>query len=125
QVAGAARGVFGLAAAARDGERAAGAIAAELGRAPSGAGLAAELPPDTEATAITALWEVPARGKAFVDRQNDGTSADVRLAAREGYEHVEHMKRLTTHGMGAAPGRSGARDGRPVAGQARGDPRSA
>src|SRR5205807_1503534 len=83
-VARAARGVFGLAAAARDGERAAGAIAAELGRALSGAGLAAELPPDTETTAITALWEVPARGKAFVDLQNDATSADVRLAAREG-----------------------------------------
>jgi len=122
QVAGAARGVFGLAAAARDGERAAGAIAAELGRAPSGAGLAAELPPDTETTAITALWEVPARGKAFVDLQNDVTSADVRLAAREGYEHVEHMKRFTTHGMGTDQGRIGALVGSAVLAQARGVP---
>src|SRR5436305_272032 len=122
QVAGAARGVFGLAAAARAGERAAGAIAAELGRAPPGAGLAAELPPDTEATAITALWEVPARGKAFVDLQNDVTSADVRLAAREGYEHVEHMKRFTTHGMGTDQGRIGALVGSAVLAQARGVP---
>jgi methylglutamate dehydrogenase subunit C len=124
RVAGAARGVFGLAAAARDGERAARAVAAELGRAPSGAAAAAELPRDPEMTAITALWEVPARGKAFVDLQNDVTSADVRLSAREGYEHVEHMKRFTTHGMGTDQGRIGGLVGSAVLAQARGVPLS-
>lgn len=107
QVAGAARGVFGLAAAARDGARAASAIAAELGGAPVGGELTAELPPDPQATPLTALWEVSGAGKAFVDLQNDVTSADVRLSAREGYENVEHMKRFTTCGMGIDQGRIG------------------
>src|ERR1700733_9215035 len=108
RVVGAARGVFGLAAAVRDAETAAAAIAAELGRAVSAAGAELELPPDAQATPIAPLWEVRGRGKAFVDLQNDVTAEDVRLAQREGYEHVEHMKRYTTHGMATDQGRIGA-----------------
>jgi len=111
RIAGAARGVFGLAAAVRDAEAAAGEIAADLGRAigalrPGSDAAGAELPPgelppgdlprDHEATPISALWEVPvarAADKAFVDLQNDVTCADVRLAQREGYEPFEHMER--------------------------------
>src|SRR6202034_4200621 len=122
RVAGAARGVFGLAAAARNGEAAARVIAAELGHASLAAGLELELPPDAEATPIGALWEVQARGKAFVDLQNDVTAADVRLAQREGYEHVEHMKRYTTHGMATDQGRIGGLVGSAVLAQARGLP---
>jgi sarcosine oxidase subunit alpha len=122
QVAGAARGVFGLAAAARDGERAASVIAAELGGAPAGEGVTAALPPDSEVTPLTALWEVPTAGKAFVDLQNDVTAADVRLSVREGYEHVEHMKRFTTCGMGTDQGRIGGLVGSAVLAQARGVP---
>ena len=122
RVAGAARGVFGLAAAARDGDRAARAIAAELGRAAGAADPAMDLPADPDATPIAALWEVRGRGKAFVDLQNDVTAADVRLAYREGYEHVEHMKRFTTHGMASDQGRIGGLLGSAVLAQARGLP---
>ena len=120
RVAGAARGVLGLAAAARDGESVACAIAAELGRPASAARPGAELPADSDATPIAALWEVRGRGKAFVDLQNDVTAADVRLSFREGYEHVEHMKRFTTHGMATDQGRIGGLVGSAVLAQARG-----
>jgi sarcosine oxidase subunit alpha len=56
-----------------------------------------------------ALWEVTApglRGKAFVDFQNDVTSADIALAAREGFAAVEHLKRYTTTGMGTDQGKT-------------------
>ena len=121
RVAGAARGVFGLAAAARDGEQAARAIALELGRAEESAPPALEIPPDAAATPITALWEVPGgRGKAFVDLQNDVTAADVRLAEREGYSHVEHMKRFTTATMASDQGRIGGLLASAVLAEARG-----
>ena len=124
RVAGAARGVFGLAAAARNGEAAARVIAAELGHASLAAGLGLAPPFEPEATPIGALWEVRARGKAFVDLQNDVTAADVRLAEREGYQHVEHMKRYTTHGMATDQGRIGGLVGSAVLAQARGLPLS-
>ncbi len=68
------------------------------------------------------MWEVRGRGKAFVDLQNDVTAADVRLSFREGYEHVEHMKRFTTHGMATDQGRIGGLVGSAVLAQARGVP---
>jgi methylglutamate dehydrogenase subunit C len=121
RIAGAARGVFGLAAAACDGAAAAAAIAAELGHTvDSSAG--AELPPDPVPTPLSALWEVRARGKSFVDLQNDVTTEDVRLAAREGYEHLEHMKRYTTFGMATDQGRIGGLVGCAVLAAARGMP---
>jgi sarcosine oxidase subunit alpha len=58
------------------------------------------------------LWIVPSAkplgrgGKHFVDFQNDVTAADVRLAAREGYRSVEHMKRYTTTGMATDQGKT-------------------
>jgi sarcosine oxidase subunit alpha len=124
RIAGAARGVSGLAAAARDGAAAAQALVAELtniGAAEDGG----DLPPDPQSTPLAALWEVEGRGKAFVDLQNDVTSADVRLSEREGYEHVEHMKRYTTHGMATDQGRIGGLLGSAVLARARGVPLSA
>ena len=47
-----------------------------------------------------------ARGKAFVDSQNDATVSDLRLAAREGYDSPEHLKRYTTIGMGTEQGKT-------------------
>jgi len=122
RVAGAARGVAGLAAAARDGESAARSLALDLARPVSAADLGAALPLDPQATPIAAVWEVRGRGKAFVDLQNDVTTADVRLSFREGYEHVEHMKRFTTHGMATDQGRIGGLVGSAVLAQARGVP---
>jgi heterotetrameric sarcosine oxidase alpha subunit len=124
RVAGAARGVFGLAAAAGNGESAARVIAAELGGAARTAAFGAELPVDAHGTPIGALWEVRGRGKAFVDLQNDVTAEDVRLAQREGYEHVEHMKRFTTHGMASDQGRIGGLIGSAILAQVRGLPLS-
>jgi sarcosine oxidase subunit alpha len=121
RVAGAARGVYGVAAAAADGARAACDIAAELGRAAESVAVA-EPPPDPEPTPLAPLWEVRAPGKAFVDLQNDVTAEDVRLACREGYEHLEHMKRFTTHGMATDQGRIGGLVGAAVLAQARGVP---
>ena len=43
---------------------------------------------------------------AFVDLQNDVTVADVRLAAREGFDSVELLKRYTTLGMGTDQGKT-------------------
>ena len=120
RVAGAARGVAGLAAAARDGESAARSLALDLARPLSAADLGGDLPLDSQATPIAAVWEVRGRGKAFVDLQNDVTAADVRLSFREGYEHVEHMKRFTTHGMATDQGRIGGLVGSAVLAQARG-----
>ena len=42
----------------------------------------------------------PAFAKAFVDFQNDVTAKDVKLATREGFVSIEHVKRYTTTGMG-------------------------
>ncbi len=45
-------------------------------------------------------------GKAFVDFQNDVTAKDIRLAVREGFQSVEHIKRYTTNGMATDQGRT-------------------
>jgi len=44
--------------------------------------------------------------KYFVDLQNDTTVADIQLAAREGFESVEHMKRYTLAGFGTDQGKT-------------------
>ena len=59
---------------------------------------------------IRPLYEirVPDRKlKSFVDFQNDVTTEDVRLAHREGYVSVEHLKRYTTLGMANDQGKMG------------------
>ena len=120
RVAGAARGTCGLAAAAAEGAAAGAALAAELGREALPVAAMAAVPPDEPATPLMALWEVPGAGKAFVDLQNDVTAADVRLACREGYLDLEHMKRYTTHGMATDQGRIGGLLGSAVLAAARG-----
>jgi len=66
--------------------------------------------PGGDAVAPKALWEVTVpdmKLKSFVDPQHDVTADDVRLAAREGYASVEHMKRYTTLGMATDQGKTG------------------
>jgi sarcosine oxidase subunit alpha len=59
------------------------------------------------------LWlvgsrEAAARGPLqFVDFQNDVSAADILLAAREGFESVEHVKRYTAMGFGTDQGKLG------------------
>ena len=62
---------------------------------------------------IAPLWLVPTthpvgegRSKHFHDFQNDVTAADIQLAAREGYQSVEHLKRYTTTGMATDQGKT-------------------
>ena len=66
---------------------------------------------DVEEAAIEAVWMMPQgagiklRMKAWLDYQNDVKISDVQLAAREGYESVEHTKRYTTLGMATDQGK--------------------
>ena len=59
------------------------------------------------------LWRVPAATdpdrcpKQFVDFQIDTSVADIRLAVREGYRNVEHVKRYTALGFGTDQGKLG------------------
>ncbi len=46
-------------------------------------------------------------GKQFIDMQGDVTSSDIELAAREGYESIEHVKRYTALGFGTDQGKIG------------------
>ncbi|MCG6556661.1 sarcosine oxidase subunit alpha family protein [Ruegeria sp. 1NDH52C] len=61
--------------------------------------------------AMEAVWLMPAnaevqlRMKSWLDFQNDVKVSDVQLAAREGYESVEHTKRYTTLGMATDQGK--------------------
>ncbi|MFM9861696.1 2Fe-2S iron-sulfur cluster-binding protein [Pseudoxanthobacter sp. M-2] len=48
----------------------------------------------------------PAFAKAFVDFQNDVTAKDVKLATREGFVSIEHVKRYTTTGMATDQGKT-------------------
>jgi len=50
--------------------------------------------------------EVDLPGKAFVDVQHDVTADDIRLAHREGFHSVEHLKRYTTLGMATDQGKT-------------------
>ena len=60
--------------------------------------------------AIEPLFEVKSNkfpSKSFVDFQHDVTAEDVRLAHREGFISVEHLKRYTTLGMANDQGKMG------------------
>jgi heterotetrameric sarcosine oxidase alpha subunit len=118
--AGACRGVNGIGPAAADGATAgrAAAIAAGFAAVPDFAlpdALAADHRPHP-------VWEVKGSGKAFVDLQDDVTADDMRLAHREGFSHIEHAKRYTTHAMGTDQGKSGGIVGAAVLAAARGEP---
>ena len=60
---------------------------------------------------VEAFWFSPRqakrklRNKTFLDFQNDVKISDVELAAREGFESVEHLKRYTTLGMATDQGK--------------------
>ncbi len=96
---GAANGAMGSAEALAEGHRAGGG----KGAAPR-AGTLDEAP-------LAPVWMMPAnasydlRAKMWLDFQNDVKVSDVQLAAREGYESVEHTKRYTTLGMATDQGK--------------------
>jgi len=58
--------------------------------------------------AITPLWYVNSgKGRAWIDPQNDVTVKDVKLAHKENFSSVEHLKRYTTLGMATDQGKTG------------------
>ncbi|MHC5308351.1 sarcosine oxidase subunit alpha [Bartonella sp. LJL80] len=107
QCVGAGNGNFGLGPALSEGA-AAGALAAEK------AGYKAK-PTQYAVTGELSLQGVSQRelptdkdagkAKAFVDFQNDVTAKDIRLAVREGFKSIEHIKRYTTNGMATDQGK--------------------
>ena len=124
---GACRGVFALDAVIADGAAAGTAAGREAtdpvrkGVSPSG-GLLRQVaeaskpvnsvsPPSGSAVSGPALAGAPvrprgSRGRAFVDWQNDVTTKDLQLAAREGFRSIEHVKRYTTTGMATDQGKT-------------------
>lgn len=58
--------------------------------------------------------------KQFVDFQLDVTAAGIELAAREGYESVEHVKRYTAMGFGTDQGKLGNINGMAILARALG-----
>ncbi|SFL87644.1 sarcosine oxidase subunit alpha family protein [Methylorubrum salsuginis] len=48
----------------------------------------------------------PKKVRAFVDYQNDVTAKDIKLAVREGFQSIEHVKRYTTTGMATDQGKT-------------------
>ncbi len=72
------------------------------------------------ANPLQPLWRVPATSdpdrcpKQFLDFQNDTSVADIRLAVREGYRNVEHVKRYTALGFGTDQGKLGNINGMAV-----------
>ncbi|MBR9841278.1 MAG: sarcosine oxidase subunit alpha family protein [Rhodobacteraceae bacterium] len=125
-VAGAANGHLTLQAALACADGAGKAAAGALGHdfdeteAPS-----AEAAPEAP---LAPVWLMPQgasadlRMKAFLDYQNDVKVSDVQLAAREGYESVEHTKRYTTLGMATDQGKLSNINGLAILSDALGTP---
>ena len=102
-VAGAAQGVFSTAECLVDGVTAATQALGALGLKAAKVDL-----PQAEAAAfaLTPLWQVEGKGRAWLDFANDVTTKDVKQAAQEGFKSVEHMKRYTTQGMAPDQGKN-------------------
>ncbi len=116
RVAGACNGAFGLAACLGQGIAAGEGAAAESGFPAKGRKKGAKSAPEASGHGFLParwLWLVPStepvgrRHKHFVDHQNDVTAADLKLALREGFRSIEHVKRYTTTGMGTDQGKTG------------------
>ncbi|GAC1334683.1 MAG: sarcosine oxidase subunit alpha [Beijerinckiaceae bacterium] len=105
--AGACRGIYNLAAAVADGY--------EAGRAAAKSACGGEPRPrrfDIAGDEIDWVSRVGPQRRAkrsariWVDFQNDVTTKDIELAAREGFESIEHVKRYTTTGMATDQGKT-------------------
>ncbi len=112
-VAGACNGVFGLASCLQQGFDAGATAAAAAGFKTKAKKETAPKAADRGILPARWTWLVPGAkpvgqgGKHFVDQQNDVTAADLKLAVREGYRSIEHVKRYTTTGMGTDQGKTG------------------
>ena len=107
--AGSAAGEMRLEAVLRDATAAGRSAVRALGETPDASAAPKAVTPDEAAP--EPVWMMPQgaghalRMKAWLDYQNDVKVTDVQLAAREGYESVEHTKRYTTLGMATDQGK--------------------
>ena len=98
---GAANGTFALSRLLAEAHRAGGGTAAPP--RPSA--------PD-ESYGVEPAWPRPgAKGRQWIDFQNDVTVKDIELAARENFRSVEHLKRYTTLGMATDQGKTSNMNG--------------
>jgi sarcosine oxidase subunit alpha len=110
--AGACNGDFGLASCLAEGAAAGQKAAATAGVKAQGRKKAAPRAVDHGFLPARWLWLVPSDtpvghgGKHFHELQNDVTAADLKLALREGYRSIEHVKRYTTTGMDTDQGKT-------------------
>jgi len=110
--AGACNGDFGLASCLAEGAAAGQKAAAAAGFKAKGRKKATPKATDHGFLPARWLWLVPSDtplghgGKHFHELQNDVTAADLKLALREGYRSIEHVKRYTTTGMGTDQGKT-------------------
>jgi sarcosine oxidase subunit alpha len=111
---GACNGDFGLAAALTAGNKAGGGRRKfETSEADFGSGIVFnELP----------SYITTSKQKAFVDFQNDVTEKDIKLAVREGFKSIEHVKRYTTNGMATDQGKTSNLNALEIASKAVGKP---
>jgi sarcosine oxidase subunit alpha len=104
-LAGSAAGAWTLAECLSGGARAAATLLSELEFSARPATFGA-IEDDWTASPAKTLWRVEgAKGKSFVDFQNDVHAKDLTLAVSEGYDHVELAKRYTTNGMATDQGK--------------------
>ncbi|MEY4984595.1 MAG: hypothetical protein RIR62_2861 [Pseudomonadota bacterium] len=106
--AGNANGAMTGAAALADAHAQAVAVVEALGKSTADKAPVATVPAEGP---MEAVWIMPQgagvalKSKMWLDYQNDVKVSDVQLAAREGYESVEHTKRYTTLGMATDQGK--------------------
>ena len=107
QIAGAGRGLWGVAAALDDGAKAGALAATAAGRAAGAGTFAVQGDRPGRGTVVREMPTDgnPGKARAFVDYQNDVTAKDIRLAVREGMRSIEHVKRYTTNGMATDQGK--------------------
>ncbi len=103
-VAGAAAGIFSTFGTLESGAKSAAAALKDLGISAK----PINLPKAEDAPVnIEAFWHVNCgKGRAWLDQQNDVTVKDVKLAYRENFRAVEHLKRYTTLGMATDQGKT-------------------
>ncbi len=116
---GAMAGLFGLRNAFRSGEEAAVKALRDAGLQDGDSGVPSIEGDDIDYAPAPVL-EIKSAGKAFVDLQLDVTADDVRLAHREGFISVEHLKRYTTLGMATDQGKTSNITGLSIMADARG-----
>jgi sarcosine oxidase subunit alpha len=124
-VGGAANGALTLGAVMTDSHNAISEVLRRLGKTVSDPAPVGDAPAEAP---LHPVWVMPQgagpklKSKMWLDYQNDVKVSDVQLAAREGYESVEHTKRYTTLGMATDQGKLSNINGLAVLSDALGAP---